>query len=427
MAVPKMNVHHLLRDELEYELKMRGVDATTMKVTDMRASLRSLTKLERANRSMAYADCPFDATTELPAISAKYTELSVLLDEAGTDLTGRVGHRGVSRVLHLLDRVDLIPLTSDEDATLPKQRGEWLAKVSALLTRFQRFRTSDREVNLSSTIADASAPASDDDTEDGSEDDEPAAVSRSGGPASGSRVPLYKWNVRFSGEPNTLSVMNFLERVEELRLARGYSEAELHRGSLDLFEGKALLWYRSAIRQCRTWRELAVRLKTHYLPPDYRNRLFQELLSRTQGPNEPFVEYFSCIQALIVRYGGMSKAVQLDIVRRNLAPFYLMQLPAVDTLDELETECLKLETKKFLADHYRAPPRRSDASVEPELACLSAGLSAVNVSPIRPEDDERAPRPVDDRRCYHCGLKGHLIRDCPRRRNRPSENSRRRV
>ena len=218
-----------------------------------------------------------------------------------------------------------------------------------------------------------------------------------------------------------MSVMDFLERVTELRKARGYSEDELYRSSLDLFAGKALLWYRSAIRKCSRWQDLADLLKKHYLPPDYRSRLFQELLNRTQGPDEPIVEYLACVQALVDRYGNMSRSVHLDIVRRNLAPFYTMQLPPVHSMEELEAECLLLETKKYRAEHYRAPPSRNSGAVEPGLACLATGTATAEVAPnlaARPTD--RPSRSTGPRLCWVCNRPGHLARDC---RQRPSSNS----
>lgn len=51
------------------------------------------------------------------------------------------------------------------------------------------------------------------------------------------------------------------------------------------------------------------------------------------------------IKAMFVRHGDIPEDQQLDLVICNLAPFYSMQLPDVNS--ELENACLKLEVKKF--------------------------------------------------------------------------------
>lgn len=74
----------------------------------------------------------------------------------------------------------------------------------------------------------------------------------------------------------------------------------------------------------------------------------------------------------------------LDLVIRILAPFYSLQLPVVNSLQELDDECLKLEVNKFRADSYRTSPRRSSACVEPHLAWASveADVASVTVNAV---------------------------------------------
>lgn len=177
--------------------------------------------------------------------------------------------------------------------------------------------------------------------------------------ASTSRAqPVSKWQLKFSGDSRGMSVHSFLERVEELRVARAVSKHQLFESAIDLFESKALLWYRSNCQRFNDWKSLSDLLIKHYEPPDYRARLFEDILSRTQDPNESFVDYFSCMLSLFRRHGSINRDMQLDIITRNLAPFYTMQLPTVHTLAHLEDECLKLEQMKHRADHYKPPSRR---------------------------------------------------------------------
>lgn len=132
------------------------------------------------------------------------------------------------------------------------------------------------------------------------------------------------------------------------------------------------------------------------------------------------MEYLSCMSALFNRYGKVTSDVQLDIVVRNLAPFYTMQLPVVRNLDELERECLKLEVKKYRADNYQAPATRSRArlAAEPDLAYVSSN-SELSASEIR-TDIKRVSSSVPDSSsiCFNCRKVGHQYRNCPSPRNK---------
>lgn len=67
--------------------------------------------------------------------------------------------------------------------------------------------------------------------------------------------PVSKWNIKFSGEMKieNFSLSAFLERVEETRIARNVTEQDLFNSAIDLFSGKALIWYRSIRKTVRDW------------------------------------------------------------------------------------------------------------------------------------------------------------------------------
>lgn len=60
-------------------------------------------------------------------------------------------------------------------------------------------------------------------------------------------IHVYKWNLHFCGDDN-FSLNSFLDRVDELSVARKITKEDLLGSAIDLFSGRALLWYRS-IRQ----------------------------------------------------------------------------------------------------------------------------------------------------------------------------------
>lgn len=73
----------------------------------------------------------------------------------------------------------------------------------------------------------------------------------------------------------------------------------------------------------------------HYEPPDYRSRLLQEIMSRTQHPSKSIMDYLSCMTAMFERYGQVAEKVRVDIICKNLSPFYIIELSEVKTLAEL--------------------------------------------------------------------------------------------
>lgn len=411
---------YLKKDELSYELRYRGADPSDMTVSDMRGSLRSFLRLESQQTTIVYPKYEFKLEDEVAQLTSSYDNLKVDVDKFSGSKTDPAFKRLSSRLLHIFTRINRLPVNS-EDEKLSEERGLWLIKVTVLMDALsraakpvaQRTEPSMTYGMHHSTRVDIVSDDSTDDL-DHVEDTPTPQTPQS---RNGNSTPVYKWNLKFSGDPKRMSVNNFLERVEELRVARHVSEADLFASAIDLFEGKALLWYRSVSARCSDWQELSKLLMLHYLPPDYYTRLFQEILERKQGPTESIVEYLSSMTALFVRYGKVGPDVQLDIISRNLSPFYLMNLPVVESLAELERECLKLEVKKYRAESYPTSFRRHVAAVEPELSCVQ-GVSGV--SPNAPEINavRSGSVPIFQMTCYNCKKQGHMSRDCREPYNR---------
>jgi hypothetical protein len=413
----QMNINYLRKELLIHELVVRGVpveESTT--VEKLRAALRPLLKLEKAG---AFVYPPYS----LKFIDEK-TLIRTLLDEANDAIGTLSGENAQgkflstqSRLVHLLNRVNRIPdsiLSTEEQA----ERTELLIDVLAALDSLETACKQDPHLSVNFK---------------GSDED----LSRHSSPAHNStrnhvcnvNVPpakqsnIQKWNLKFSGEIKKLSVHNFLERVEELRLARNLSTTQIFDSAVDLFDGKALNWFRANRNRFHDWTSLTNLLRRHFEPPDYRARLFKEILERTQDTSETIVDYLSCMQALFRRYDGLSEDAQLDILCRNLSPFYSTQLPVVRTLEELEEECIKLEVKKYRAESYVPPSRRRQQFVEPDFAYVgneeprpSTSEAYVNenrdvaVGEVSQDRHNGSSRNIT---CWNCKKTGHLNRDCP--------------
>lgn len=417
-----MNINYLKKEMLIHELVVRGVTVDDSKTVDLlRSTLRPLLKLERAG-IFNHPPYSLNFQQEKVLIRAFLDEAS----EATRTLSGASAQNKFfstqSRLVHLMNRTNRIPVTSLTPAE-QNERAELLVGILAALDSLETASRQDPE--LSQHLLDFDEdPNFVNNLPHNSTTRQPsrALIGQSALPtAQPSKAPnVEKWNLKFSGDNKKLSVHNFLERVTELRSARNVTERQLFDSAIDLFEGKALNWYRANKDRFNDWNSLAELLQRHFAPPDYRSRLFREILDRTQDTSESIVDYLSCMHALFRRYGGLTDEVQLEILCRNLSPFYSTQLPDVDTVEELEVECLKLETKKYRVESYVPPSRKRQQFVEPDFAFISVENPQPSTSSYDSSDQVCAvnQEPPRDRssselKCWNCQKKGHLNRNCP--------------
>ncbi|KAG8295657.1 hypothetical protein J6590_075403 [Homalodisca vitripennis] len=102
------------------------------------------------------------------------------------------------------------------------------------------------------------------------------------------------------------SVGAFLQRVEELRRARGVTPTEPFESAVDLFSGPALVWYRSTIGRINTWEQLCQDLEVVFQAPDHDIGLQQEIFNRMQGETESIDLFIAAMEAAETRSLGRS-------------------------------------------------------------------------------------------------------------------------
>lgn len=220
---------------------------------------------------------------------------------------------------------------------------------------------------------------------------------------------IYKWNIQFNEDmKHGSSVHNFLERVEEMARARNVSDSQLFESAIDLFSGREI-WFRSNRDRFNDWKGLSNLLVKHYEPADYRQILFHDIMSRTQDPSESIIDYLTCVKSMFRRYGNVEEDVKLNIISRNLAPFYSTQLPSVTSLQELEDASLQLALKKYRADNYVPPSRKKQSYVEPDFAFVFCHVNAVSGDIPQPSTSSGK----HSRNCWNCQKLGHTRQNCP--------------
>lgn len=258
-----MAVERLLKDELEYELKYRGVTGITT-VEEMRKSLRKLLKLEKEGVVMV-AQGVVDIETELKTCSEKLKLINQQIEKfQGTRQSAEFRNTDI-RLTHVLGRLERL---SCSEETQRSERSKLLRDTLSCMTQLEgkiNPPTDAEDSEAEEVFHDAPVT-----TASSSKTTEITAVKQK-------VIPVKNWGLTFDGLQDTLSVNAFLERVEELRIARNMTKVELWTSAIDLFEYPALSWFRSASRTVRNWDEFVKVFREEFQSPTYEDDLMDEI------------------------------------------------------------------------------------------------------------------------------------------------------
>src|SRR5699024_5491895 len=170
---------------------------------------------------------------------------------------------------------------------------------------------------------------------------------------------------------------------------------------------KALTWFRAIRTWVSDWDSLVAALREEFQPPDYDRKLFEEIKSRTQGPNESIGMYLAVMGSLFSRLNvSIPEDTKLKIILENIDPFYQPHLAFVEisTVSQLLTYCRMLDAKRHTANSFVPPPRKSK-SLEPDLAYVYE-TAVVN---SKPKVDVQGISPNIN--CWNCG-ENHYAKSC---------------
>ncbi|KAG5894283.1 hypothetical protein JTB14_007428 [Gonioctena quinquepunctata] len=202
----KVEVNRLEKEELSYELDIRGITGLTT-VDSMRKSLRNLLKLEKAGTSLTFPSYPF--TFDEDSVSTKDEEHS-------------------KRSTFLIKLLDL--------------------KLN-LLSKTRKFKRDSRNSQIPlqlSMIGQAGHSSSRASSVSSNSDDDHSSVhgrvfpnTQNNPSVSIQTIPVAKWGLnKFSGDCK-MSLSAFLENVEELCISRNVTKQQLFASASDIFTGQA--------------------------------------------------------------------------------------------------------------------------------------------------------------------------------------------
>lgn len=371
MAYQRLRLKYLVLEEIDYEMRIRGVTSSKKNVVEKRNMLSRLIESVPDDKIL---DAEFDFEEEKNKIISAMSILKNLIEEfdAGTR-TDTQFKRIDTRLFHYTARTRRM-IVENNDQIKQEFKNETVAELISLEAAIynktsdnpQRVLTSTPTNNTSLNMTTYNPPNN-----------------------FYKPFPIYKLNVTFDGQ-NT-SVTNFLQKINELSESRGISKNDLFKSAIELFSGDAIFWYRSVKNSVNDWDSLAELLKKDYLPINYDDRLLDQIKTRKQGRNEKVGVFIAVMLSLFDKLSKpLSLEDQLKYIKCNLQPYYVRQLSIVEikSISELADYCRKIDEAYFFTKNQNSSNKNIP---EPELAYVEK----TNFS--KPSASESSCS-----RCQHC-------------------------
>lgn len=253
---------------------------------------------------------------------------------------------------------------------------------------------------------------------------------------------IYKWNINFGGHNDPQNILDFLDKVDDLRESRGVTSEELFTSAHDLFSNEASKWLRAIKKTIFTWDELVLKLKKEFLPSDFEYQMTQQLRNRKQGVNEDISSFIMDIEFMYRRIDvNVSERDIINQILRNLNPFFASHIALDDypNLTLLRERCKKVQELQQLHERYKTPfvPQQRtfinhnvSANNKPTPAFKNNNSNFVsfrqqrpakNISTVQHQNvsnvqekvsNELIHVPSNNYKCWNCQNLGHSYNNC---------------
>lgn len=413
-----MDPHHLKRDELEYELSVRGIlEFRAETLRSMRRLLSEKQKNEMFGEIVSHESFSPDIEREIDVCNKKVVDLGNFLDafQGGADTEEA---KFIFSVLqHLYRRLNRLQVDDalDDAKTWRDCINNLLRQLEALETEMDRkcfsFRSScssgQNTVHTGNNQRQFSASQS---------TTAPTVIIQQ------HRTPVSQWGITFDAKKSGLSVSAFLDKIETYRVARNTTEEDLKNSIIDLLKGDALIWYTSIRSQVDSWQTFVRLFKEEYLPHDHNDKLWELIRARNQNQNESVGTYFACMINLFNRLDHpATEQEKLYILKRNILPYYIHQLGSqgeINSVEELRKLCKNWEINREIASRPRLSMNTHISALEPDLAGDPGPSNLNNRNRSLRAHSVNSMDTANGRRCWNCNEIGHGFQNCRRKRER---------
>lgn len=362
MSIPVMEraaFTGLLKDEVTYELNLRGVEHERGATAEMLAAL--LVKAEPAAEEVEDKFIgSLNTGTELEVCARKLAELSALVPKYSTTTHLQ---KCWARLTHVINRLD----------RLAGQTRDQRRNKSSLLEELYRLRfwitnnpprsrdPSPSKQHLHPTasgdeenhITDVRKNGVDEDVHsEGVSIPIPPPYPSHSSPIRNS--PILKWGVTFDGHT---CVLEFIEKIKELAASCSAQDHELLSNFSHLLAGDALIWFRGYRDNITSISQLFDYLKEEFLPVDYDRRLLLQIKGRLQEKSEDIKIY---INLMLYEMSKLSKPLteteKLEIISSNMNTFYIAKLALHEfsSIAELKSVCSSLDIARHRCENRGA-------------------------------------------------------------------------
>lgn len=251
---------------------------------------------------------------------------------------------------------------------------------------------------------------------------------------------IEKWP-KFTGESNSVPVIDFLRQIEMLCRSYGIEKEDLRIHAHLLFRDDAYVWYTTYEERFHNWDTLVFHLKMRYDNPNRDRLLREEMRNRKQRPNERFSAFLTEMETLAKRMmKPMAETEKYDIIIENMKVSYKrrLALEPIHSLEHLAQLCYKFDALESTLYNPKSPVKPGtlnhlDIDEEQSLPCEEATeeeLFAFKAKPSRPGTGQRihsnrqvVEKPYDGVEsnaisvlCWNCRRTGHMWRDCDKRK-----------
>ncbi|XP_050505023.1 uncharacterized protein LOC126883483 [Diabrotica virgifera virgifera] len=403
----KSIVAYLKKEEVEYELKIRGTKSRRQ-CSDKKSMLK---KLIQKGSPIDLENNPLNFAEEKTEIERTIADITQIVEQFEGNVNDSTYRRAKALSTHVSLRIGRMPI----DITIEDQV-EFKDEISATC------------LLLESQLDEKIIP--NDNNEVRSVDTTSASVSSFAPPIVQVTTPinLSDWNIKFSGDPK--SVFTFLEKVQDIAESRKVDDDVLFRSAIELFSGSAVTWFRSVRDSLSSWSQLINLIKATFLPHDYEEELWQQIKNRKQKRSESFILYQAQILTLAKRlpFRPLEQTL-VKYMRQNILPEYvpMIALQDTNTLGELALIIKKLEnnvpsvsTRKdnphiSVVSEKNVTPKRKSPQNKPNIPPPQVNQSRVLTCWNCHEEGHRHSLCNKDRRvfCFRCGLENVIAPKCP--------------